>query len=152
MENNNFKPKKIIKIKCDKKLNPKTIDVIKDFLKFVQSKLNISNFPIINLHKIKQEGMTTGSYDIEENSIHCLIGHRLIVDILRTLAHELSHRSQHETGMLETELSKIDPLDEMGDLHTPYENEAYEKAGNIVKEFCRRQNVVSKDELYSLHQ
>jgi hypothetical protein len=54
--------------------------------------------------------------------------------------------------MLERELAKLDPMDEMGDINTPYENEAYEKSGNIVKEFLRTYKNLSKDELFSLHE
>lgn len=147
-----FLDKKIIKIKCNKNLNLNSIELIKDFLKFVQKKLSIEEFPVINLHSKKKEGMTTGSYDMNKNEIHCLVGHRLIIDMLRTLAHELCHRRQHETGILETELKKQDPMNEMGDLNTVYENEAYEKAGNFVKEFCRIQKRFDKDELYELYE
>jgi len=142
----------IVRMKTDKRLNPLTVQVIKDFLKFCQRKLRIADLPVVHLHKTKKPHMTTGSYLMTDNAIHVLVGHRLVVDILRTIAHELTHRKQHEDGDLERELSKQNPLDEMGDLDTSYENDAYSKSGNYVKEFARRYKKLSKDELYSLHE
>ena len=139
-------------MKTDKRLNPLTVQVIKDFLKFCQRRLRIADMPVVHLHKTKKPHMTTGSYLMVNNTIHVLVGHRLVVDVLRTIAHELTHRKQHEDGDLERELSKQDPMDEMGDLDTSYENEAYSKSGNFVKEFARRYKKLSKDELYSLHE
>lgn len=94
--------------------------------------------------------MTTGSFDIEPNVVHVLLSNRLVVDTLRTIAHELVHAKQKETGILDIELPKVDPNDILGDINTPYENEAYTKAGNFVKEFCRLYSGMTKEELYSL--
>jgi hypothetical protein len=143
---------KTVKITCEKKLDPRSIEVIKDFIRFCQGKLEIEEYPHFFFYAVKQANMTTGSYIMENNTLHVLVGHRLIMDVLRTIAHELTHRKQHETGLLDQELAKQDPLDEMGDLNTVYENEAYEKSGNFVKEFARVYKKLPKDELYSLHE
>lgn len=140
----------VVKIKCEKKLDPKSIEVIKDFIRFCQGKLHIDKFPHFYFHSTKKPNMTTGCYMMDDNTLHVLVGHRLIMDVLRTIAHELTHRKQHETGLLDQELAKQDPLDEMGDLNTVYENEAYEKSGNFVKEFARRTS--HRDYIYSLYE
>jgi len=145
-------PKKMIKVVCDKQIKPESIKVISDFIKFCQKYLEIQDFPVINLYAVKHEHMTTGAYDMSTNVINCLVGKRLVVDVLRTLAHELTHRKQHERGDLETQLSEIDPMDEMGDIDTGFENEAYTLAGNLVKIYCRKQKVLPKDELYALNE
>lgn len=141
-----------ISIYSEKKLSPETKEVIKDFIRFVQAGLKIKEFPKIYLHLTKKPDMTTGSYKLDDNSIHCLVGHRLTLDVLRSLAHELTHRKQHESGSLEDELAKIDPMDEMGDINTPHENEAYTKAGNMVKVWARKQNILPKEKLYQLYE
>lgn len=148
----NVAPRKKAKIICDKDLNKNSVEVIKDFVKFCDKYLDISNFPTINLYSVKKPNMTTGAYDMNTNTISCLVGRRLIVDVLRTLAHELAHRKQHERGDLNVQLAEIDPMDEMGDIDTAFENEAYTLAGNLVKIYCRKQKVLSKDELYALNE
>jgi len=144
--------KKIVKITCGKKMDRVSLEAIKDFIRFCQGKLEIDSFPHFHLHAVKQPNMTTGAYMMQDNTIHVLVGNRLVMDVLRTIAHELTHRKQHESGVLDRELAKQDPMDEMGDLNTVYENEAYEKSGNFVKEFARRYKKISKDELFSLNE
>lgn len=144
--------KKVAKVICDKQIKPESVKVISDFIKFCQKYLDIKDFPVINLYAVKHENMTTGAYDMSTNVINCLVGKRLVVDVLRTLAHELVHRKQHERGDLQVQLAEIDPMDEMGDIDTDFENEAYTLAGNLVKIYCRKQKVLPKDELYSLNE
>lgn len=143
---------KVVKITCETRPSESYLSVLKDFIRFCQEKLGIEKFPHIFLHTNKKPDMTTGSYIRDDNTIHILTKNRLLVDVLRTLSHELTHRHQDESGLLDRELAKIDPMDEMGDLNTIYENEAYEKSGNFVKEFMRRYKGLSKKELYDLHE
>ena len=151
-ENNIPVAKKKLKIICDKPLNPKSYETIVDFIKFCNSILKIDNMPTMHLHMIKKPEMTTGMYNRSDNVMHILVGKRLIVDVLRTIAHELTHRRQDETGLLDKHLENVDPMNEMGDIDTIYENEAYTLAGNIVKIFCRKYKKIPKDELYQLNE
>lgn len=144
--------KKKLKIICDKPLNPKSYETIVDFIKFCNSILKIDNMPTMHLHMIKKPEMTTGMYNRSGNIMHVLVGKRLIVDVLRTIAHELTHRRQDEVGLLDKHLANVDPMNEMGDIDTVYENEAYTLAGNIVKIFCRKYKKIPKDELYQLNE
>lgn len=144
--------RKIVRITCEKRPSESYLEVLRSFIVFCNKKLQLENIPHIYLHVTKKPYMTTGSYMMENNTIHVLVKNRLLMDVLRTLSHELTHRKQHETGLLEKELSKQDPMDEMGDLNTPYENEAYEKSGNFVKEFARTYKKMPKEELFSLHE
>jgi len=91
-------------------------------------------------------------YNRGEHMIHVLVGKRLLVDVLRTIAHELTHARQEEAGLLDKHLANVDPMNEMGDIDTVYENEAYTLAGNIVKIFCRKYKRISKDDLYQLNE
>jgi hypothetical protein len=151
-ENNIPVAKKKLKIICDKPLNPKSYETIVDFIKFCNSILKIDNMPTMHLHMIKKPEMTTGMYNRSDNVMHILVGKRLIVDVLRTIAHELTHRRQDEVGLLDKHLANVDPMNEMGDIDTVYENEAYTLAGNIVKIFCRKYKKIPKDELYQLNE
>lgn len=149
------KVKRTLKIVCDKELNPDSLKTVVDFIKFSNGVLKIETLPVIHLHTIKLPDMTTGAYDRNTNHIHALVGKRLIVDVLRTLAHELTHRRQDETGSLDAQLANADHMDEMGDINTGYENEAYTLAGNLVKIFCRKypnDKRISKDQLYQLQE
>ena len=147
-----LKTNRILKVICDKELSKASYDTVIDFIKFSNRILKIEILPVIHLHTIKKPEMTTGMYDRNNNAIHALVGKRLIVDVLRTLAHELTHRRQDETGSLDAQLEKQDSLDEMGDINTGYENEAYTLAGNIVKIFCRKYSKVTRDQLYQLQE
>ncbi len=139
-----------VNIRFEKRPADASLQLLKDFIIFCQKKLTLKSFPSIVFHSKKAEGMTTGSFDIDGNQIHVLLSNRLVVDVLRTIAHELVHAKQKETGMLDIELPKVDPNDILGDIDTPYENDAYTRAGNFVKEFCRLYAGMTKDELYSL--
>lgn len=141
---------KKLSIICDQPLKPKSIETIVDFIKFCNRILKIDNIPKIYLHQVKKPEMTTGMYRRDNNTMHVLVGKRLVVDVLRTIAHELTHRRQDETGLLDKHLANVDPMNEMGDIDTIYENEAYTLAGNIVKIFCRKYPKISKEELYQL--
>jgi len=129
-----------------------SLNVLIDFLKFCNSILKMEDMPDIYLHTIKKPDMTTGMYNRSEHMIHVLVGKRLLVDVLRTIAHELTHARQEETGLLDKHLANVDPMNEMGDIDTIYENEAYTLAGNIVKIFCRKYKRIPKDDLYQLNE
>lgn len=146
-------PKKV-KIYQDKghPVSQQSLNVLIDFLKFCNSILKLENMPDIYLHMIKKPEMTTGMYNRGNHIIHVLFGKRLLVDVMRTIAHELTHARQEETGLLDKHLANVDPMDEMGDIDTIYENEAYTLAGNIVKIFCRKYKRIPKDELYQLNE
>jgi hypothetical protein len=146
------KTKSVAKVICDKQIKSDSVAVISDFIKFCNRFLHIQDFPVIHLYATKKPNMTTGAYDLSNNTISCLVGKRLVVDVLRTIAHELTHRKQHERGDLDIQLAEIDPMDEMGDIDTPFENEAYTLAGNLVKIYCRKQKMLPKDELYALNE
>lgn len=133
-------------------MKQESLTVFIDFLKFCNSILKLEDMPDIYLHTIKKPEMTTGMYNRGEHMIHVLVGKRLLVDVLRTIAHELTHARQEETGLLDKHLANVDPMNEMGDIDTIYENEAYTLAGNIVKIFCRKYKKISKDDLYQLNE
>jgi hypothetical protein len=100
--------------------------VIDKFLGFCKEKLKINKVPNINMILHPKENMTTGMYDPSNNKIYVRCGGRLLVDCLRSLAHEVVHHHQKERGDLEN------PIQDIGG---PEENEANAVAGSLIKEY-----------------
>jgi nicotinic acid mononucleotide adenylyltransferase len=71
-----------------------------------------------------------GAYDPSNNSIYVCCGKRHIMDILRTLAHELVHCKQLEMGQLTS--------NEDGRTGSEIENEANAVAGMIMRRYAKR--------------
>lgn len=72
--------------------------------------------------------MTTGCFNPNNREIKILSKSRALVDILRSLAHELVHAKQHEEG-------RLDSLS--GEDGSPIENEANSVAGILMRKFQR---------------
>ena len=72
--------------------------------------------------------MTTGCFNPMNRDIKVLSKDRALVDILRSVAHELVHAKQHEDGRL---------TPGCGDDGHPIENEANSLAGIIMRKFQR---------------
>ena len=136
-------------VNCDKTLNPTVKDAVTDFLNFVQNKLKLDSFPEIYLMSVRQPGMTTGAYLPSKKIVFALIENRLMIDVFRTIAHELTHCKQDERKELDNLPLRKDEYD-MSDINTPYENEAYANAGNYVKEWSRIMKIVDRDRLYEM--
>ena len=129
------------------KFSEENRDIIVDFIKEMKIKLEIEKLPRIYLHKDSPPAdVTTGGFMPHADTVHVRCKTRLLVDILRTLAHELTHHKQYERG--DQDRIEAEPTD----IFAWYENEAYVNAGNFVKDFCRRYGKVSKDDLYRLHE
>ena len=81
------------------------------------------------LHKEKNENLiTTASYLPFKNENHIRAGGRALVDILRSIAHELTHNRQRE-------LNLFNPGDEIQNIGGTIENEANSIAGILIKDF-----------------
>jgi hypothetical protein len=139
------------KVVVDQKISDESAAVLKQFLRFCQKKLVIKKPPVIYLLSKRSPGMTTGGYSPSGNTIMALSANRLLLDVLKTLAHELTHRMQDERGDFSDLKPRVDENDN-SDLNTNYENEAYINSGNYVKEFCRLYRGEEKERLYSLHE
>ena len=79
--------------------------------------------------------MTTGCYIPADRQIKILVKDRSLVDVLRSLAHELVHQKQHLEGSLE---------DISGETGSEHENEANAKAGIIMRLYQDK----NKDKIY----
>ena len=109
----------------------KTID---DFVDFVKKELNINNDVEVKLQNDKDGIKTTAVYkyedgnekEIENSEIRVFTLGRALVDVLRSIAHELVHNMQNEKGDLEGKVSNVGG---------PIEDEANSVAGEMIKKY-----------------
>lgn len=77
---------------------------VSEFIKWVYSKLHIHPpYPELDLsydQKQAQELHRTGSYSSDNNIMTVYVHNRNLVDILRTVCHELVHKKQNERNMI----------------------------------------------------
>ena len=99
------------------------------FLKHCIKSLGITTAPSIRLVPEigSSEHPTFGTFDPESNTIKVAYKGRHIMDVLRTLAHELTHHKQREDN-------RIKPGD--GDTGSDIENEANAQAGVLMRDFA----------------
>ncbi len=134
---------------CDMDESRQTI--IRDFCEFCQKKLNIQEMPEIKLVDKKEENMSTGAYIPGSNKVLALAAHRAILDILRSIGHELTHRMQDETGILAKIPTQGDRgVNDMSDVGVDFEDEANAKGGALIKEFSRKYGKVPFETLFEL--
>jgi len=109
----------------------KTID---DFVEFVKKELGINNEVDIQLQNNKDGIKTTAVYkyqdegdeDFEQSHIKVFALGRALVDVLRSIAHELVHHKQNEDGELKGKHSNVGG---------PIEDEANAVAGEMIKAY-----------------
>jgi len=101
-----------------------------EFVKFVKKELGIKNMPTVAILNERKELKTTANYDYgKPNKVIKVYGNnRMLVDIMRSIGHELTHHKQWEDGRL-----KVKPPDIGG----PIEDEANAKAGQFIKMFAK---------------
>lgn len=108
---------------------------LEDFVKFVKNELDLKSCPTINIQNHRKDLKTTANYDYtKENKIIKICGkNRALVDIMRSIAHELTHHKQFEQGRL-----KERPPDIGGEI----EDEANAKAGQFIKLFAKLDSTI----------
>ena len=103
------------------------INALKDFTKFLSTKLPLNNDIYITFLEKKEGPMTTGVRK-PGSEISVLAGKRLLIDVLRTLSHEWVHEYQHQKmGLKDT--------DKIKDIGGSEENMANTLSGIFVKKF-----------------
>jgi hypothetical protein len=104
--------------------------ILKSFARYVGRELGIKNMPKIRLKRqpewAEQNG-SFGQYVPELNELTLSLHGRHIVDVLRTLAHELTHAHQQQTTGIP---------DNGGDTGSEFENEANARAGEFMRHFA----------------
>lgn len=102
--------------------------IVEDFVSFACEVLSIdkNDIPDIILQSNRDGLKTTASY--QTGLIRVYIKERALVDVLRSLAHELTHCKQDVEGRI------INPQTD-GKTGSPIENEANTMAGIIMRQF-----------------
>jgi hypothetical protein len=100
------------------------------FVKFVRDELGIKQAPKVIVQNHRNGLKTTANYDYtkDEKVIKVCSKNRALVDVMRSIAHELVHHKQFEDGRLE-----VRPPDIGGEI----EDEANAKAGQYIKMFSK---------------
>jgi hypothetical protein len=99
-------------------------------VKFVNKELELETVPTIVIKGNRDGLKTTANYDYtKENKIIKVFGKgRMLVDVMRSVAHEMVHHKQYEQGRLE-----VRPPDIGGEI----EDEANAKAGQYIKMYSK---------------
>lgn len=119
-------------------LNDDKKEKLNAFVKFVKNQLELKTVPTISIKGNRDGLKTTANYDYtKENKIIKVYGkNRALVDIMRSVAHEMVHHKQFEDGRLEKR-----PPDIGGEI----EDEANAKAGQYIKLFAKEDPTIYED-------
>lgn len=106
----------------------KTSSILQSFIKFAADKLDLSELPEFNFSTGHERSVAHSSFGgYGGGKINITVSNRHIMDVCRTLAHELVHFKQD----LNNELDGPDP----GATGSPQENEANAQAAVIMREW-----------------
>lgn len=106
-------------------------ELMKKFLLFVTDFLGIEKPCRVKLTTDREDITTSAYYNIEDHVACIYIKDRAIMDVMRSVAHELVHHHQNERGDLHG-------LAEEGADGSLIENEANAVAGEIIRIFGRQ--------------
>jgi hypothetical protein len=106
-------------------------ELIQKFIEFVVDNLSIDGDANVELTDKKDDIRTSAVYNNKTELARVYTKNRAIVDICRSIAHELVHHKQNQRGDL-----KDNPT--AGDDGSPEENEANAKAGELIRIFGRQ--------------
>jgi hypothetical protein len=113
--------------------HPYDSDEYDKFITYVVSELNIENPPTVYIEKEPTSEYTGGTYRYKGGSerIKVRCKGRSLMDILRSLAHELVHHKQKEDGKFKDK-EEVKDIPEVGG---PIEDEANALAGRLIKKY-----------------
>ena len=119
-------------------LDDKKKEKLNEFVKFVKKELELETVPTISVQNHRNGLKTTANYDYtkENKIIKVCMKNRALVDVMRSIAHELVHHKQFEQGRLDTP-----PPDIGGEI----EDEANAKAGQFIKMYSRVDETIYDD-------
>lgn len=105
---------------------------LNSFVKFVKEQLELKSVPTISIQNHRNGLKTTANYDYtkENKVVKVCMKNRALVDVMRSIAHELVHHKQWEDGRL----NGPKPPDIGGEI----EDEANAKAGQFIKMFAKQ--------------
>ena len=112
-------------------LTPINIALMHDFVNFCADSLPITGDFIVEIvsERGEENGIrTTAAYFVGQNKVIVFGKNRALVDVLRSVAHEMTHMMQDETGLI------TGPVQDAGGFH---EDQANAKAGDLIKLFAK---------------
>ena len=114
-------------------------EILDKFVLFVKEQLELKTVPTIKIQNHRDGLKTTANYDYtkENKIIKVCAKNRALVDVCRSIAHEMVHHKQYEQGRL-----KVQPPDIGGEI----EDEANAKAGQYIKMYSKEDpNIYNED-------
>lgn len=128
---------KYIQLLNEKKLeHDQRKDILRRFVEYVGNELKLEGkYPRVvlnNAENFAQTNKSFGHFNMAENKIVISSSNRNLADILRTLAHEMVHYKQKQSGSL-----KLDNLSNDGADGSDIENEANSVAGILLRKYGR---------------
>jgi hypothetical protein len=114
-------------------------EILDKFVLFVKEQLELKTVPTIKIQNHRDGLKTTANYDYtkENKIIKVCAKNRALVDVCRSIAHEMVHHKQFEQGRL-----KVQPPDIGGEI----EDEANAKAGQYIKMYSKEDpNIYNED-------
>ena len=111
-------------------LNESKIKHLSDFVLFCANHLPIKGrFEIYIVSNREQHGITTTAvYEVGNNCCKIYAKDRALPDVMRSIAHEMTHMMQDQIGILNG------PIRDAGGFH---EDQANSKAGELIKLFAK---------------
>lgn len=116
--------------------NAENLELLQRFLSYVIKELKIeSNAKIVFLFEHDPNYPSAGGYLPSERKVICAAKNRAIADVMRTLAHELTHHRQNELGMIGPEDTDNQKLEDQANIF----------AGRLVRWFGRDNREIYAD-------
>ena len=111
-------------------LDPNQIRLLGEFVVFCEKSLPIKNGYTIKVvaNRDQHNIETTAAYMVGGNECRVYGVNRALVDVLRSIAHEMVHMMQDEQGLI------TGPVQDAGGFH---EDQANAKAGELIKLFAK---------------
>ena len=114
-------------------------EILDKFVLFVKEQLELKTVPTVKIQNNRDGLKTTANYDYtkENKIIKVCAKNRALVDVCRSIAHEMVHHKQFEQGRLKTQ-----PPDIGGEI----EDEANAKSGQFIKMYAKEDpNIYNED-------
>ena len=118
-----------------KKIDNNKLELIKNFILFLQKEFPLKKDITVIFTSESEGNMTTGLN--KEGTLKVLFDGRMLIDVLRTLAHEWVHEHQFQYKRSKGKQ----------DIGGPDENEANAESGKLMKLFAK-QNPEKENSLY----
>lgn len=112
---------------------------MREFVDFCADQLGLEREPDLRIKRDPEwskRAKTFGRYNPSTNQLEVSLANRHVMDILRTIAHELTHQHQHE---------REDVPSHAGETGSEWENEANARAGILMRDYGH-----SHPELFSM--